>query len=236
MASLEEMLRAGYAPAKSPLTQITDLINGVSQAEQKRQEKEQKDVAEQTKLYTTLREAGYSQEDATAKVNRTYRSTGFIEKMVNGDNSNVFNQPTGEDNVALEQQKKKADIGKTKADAEKSLAQRDRMKNLTDLLSSPGANRQSEQIRKTLDSYIKRTYPGISAGAGTEEEQAGLATDKYVAQLENALNKSLALPADTAPAEKTQPKAAKYKAGQTVYYKGKPVKIKSINTDGTYNI
>lgn len=34
----------------------------------------------------------------------------------------------------------------------------------------------------------------------------------------------------------TSKATGKYKAGQTVYYKGKPVTIKSVNEDGTYEI
>lgn len=117
MATVDEMLKLGYGPKqKSPsaIEQIGSLLGGYNDQTAKQDAKTQEDTMNQVKLYGALVEAGYSPEDATSKVNRTYRSTNFIEDMVNGK-SNVFNQPAGQSKYALDKEKTKADIAKTKA-------------------------------------------------------------------------------------------------------------------------
>lgn len=125
MATLEEMQKMGYGPKKNGMEQIASLLGGFDEGQQKRAEQKTKDTEEQSKLYVTLREAGYSSEDATARVNRTYRSTGFLEDMMSGKHENVFNPSSTEDKVGLEAAKTKADIGKTVADTKKSNEQAD---------------------------------------------------------------------------------------------------------------
>lgn len=126
MATLEEMQKLGYGPKQNGMQQIASLLSGYNDQNQKQVEQKSKDVQDQVKLYTTLREAGYSSEDATARVNRTYRSTGFLEEMMSGKrDENVFNPSSAEDKTGLDTEKTKADIAKTKADAVKSNAQAD---------------------------------------------------------------------------------------------------------------
>lgn len=125
MAKLKEMQELGYGPVqpeKSSVEQIMGFVNGVQEQAQVQQKKEKEDVMEQVKLFTELRNAGYSPEDAHKKVTRTYRSTGFIERLIGGE-TNAFQKPTETDKAGLEAQKTKADIGKTKADTRKSVAQ-----------------------------------------------------------------------------------------------------------------
>lgn len=118
MASLDEMLRAGYKPQESSIEQVVGLLKSAQDSAAARQKKTQQDTQDQTKLFIQLREAGYSSEEATAKVNRTYRSTDFIEKLVNGENQNPFNAPaSGEDSVTLNTAKTKAETRKTNAQA-----------------------------------------------------------------------------------------------------------------------
>ena len=105
---------SGEGP-KSAIEQIGSLLTGTMQEVQKRKEHQKNDVMVQVKLYATLREAGYSPEDAHSKISRTYRSTGFLENLLGGG-SHVFNQPTEEDKVGLERQKTRADIKKTEAE------------------------------------------------------------------------------------------------------------------------
>lgn len=117
MASLNEMLKAGYKPAQSSTEQIFGLLKTAQDQAQANDKKNQQDTADQTKLFIQLREAGYSTEEAATKVNRTYRSTDFIENLVNGGKAkNPLNQPSGEDKVTLDTRKTKADIGKAEAD------------------------------------------------------------------------------------------------------------------------
>lgn len=209
---LEKIKQAGYTsnPTGSA-QQILNVIGQVPDQVRAQQEKAQQDETEQVKLYNILRESGYSKEDATDRVNRSHRSTQFIQKLLTGGKQNAFQPPTEPDKAALDTQKTQADIGKTKAetvkagaDATKSLAQADRMKSLSDMLNTPGATRQAEQLRKSLKDYVARTYPGIAAGYGTDEEQSAMTADPYVQKLQDALNKSLNLPEDK-PTTKTQP-------------------------------
>lgn len=116
MASLDEMLKAGYTPVKSGAEQIAGLLNQSGAKAQATQQQQEKDTEDQAKLYISLREAGYSKEDAATRVTRTFRSTNFIQNIMNGTGNNVFNPPVAEDKVSLEQQKGKADIAKTEAE------------------------------------------------------------------------------------------------------------------------
>ena len=131
MPSLSEMKAAGYTPKtkKSSTDQILGFINGLDEQAQKKQEEERKDLKDQVALYNNLREAGYSSEDAHARVTRSYRSTGFIEKMIGGGQDSAFQKPTEQDSAGMKRQEsildlqqKKANIGKTKADTRKSVA------------------------------------------------------------------------------------------------------------------
>lgn len=108
MASLDEMLKAGYTPQKSGVEQIAGLVSDVNEKQKKASEQRMQDVSEQVKLYSTLREAGYSKEDATARVNRNYRSTGFLENILTGQGGNALNPPEGQDKAALEAEKTKS--------------------------------------------------------------------------------------------------------------------------------
>lgn len=127
MPSLDEIKRAGLEVSESSgPDQIMSLLSGAAQkipAEiEKRKEKLKEDESNQVKLFMDLRQAGYSPEDATAKVQRTYRSTGFIERLLNGQ-GNAFQKPTGEDKISLEERKTKAELGKTKSETRKNIAQ-----------------------------------------------------------------------------------------------------------------
>lgn len=104
----------GEAP-RSALEQIGNLLTAIPQEVQKRKERQKTDVMDQVKLYSTLREAGYTPEDAHSKVTRTYRSTGFLENLISGGTS-VFNKPTEDDKFGLEREKTKAETGKIKAE------------------------------------------------------------------------------------------------------------------------
>lgn len=198
---LLKIKQAGYTSSpNSTAEQILSVISQVPEQVRAQQEKRAKDTADQVKLYSMLREAGYSEEDATERVNRSYRSTEFIQNLLTGKSDNAFQKPTEEDKTSLEKKKTQAEITKLGAETAQKNAQASRLKQLTDTLNTPGTTKQAEQIRKALDSYIKRTYPTIAGGYGTEEEQAAMASDPHVARLEAALNKSLQLPEDTAPA------------------------------------
>jgi hypothetical protein len=98
-----------FAPQEednSAAGQIGRLITGTRDQYMKQQDKQKEDVMNQVKLYGQLREAGFSAEDATARVNRTYRSTGFLEKMLTGNQgSNPFNPGSVNDKWGMEQQK-----------------------------------------------------------------------------------------------------------------------------------
>jgi hypothetical protein len=120
MPSLDEIKRAGLETSQSGAgDQILSLMSGVAQAVpaeiQKRQEREKAETMDQVKLYAQLREAGYSAEDATAKVQRTYRSTSFIERLLRGK-GNAFQAPGGEDKIGQESRKTEAEIGKIQAE------------------------------------------------------------------------------------------------------------------------
>lgn len=116
-ASLEEMKSLGYGPKKSSAETIMNTVNAARDTVEKRDAKQKNDLMDQVKLYGDLRNAGYSPEDAHARVTRTYRSTAFIERIVNGEADNAFQKPpAGADKQSLETQKTKAEIGKIKAE------------------------------------------------------------------------------------------------------------------------
>ena len=104
-----------FAPeAKTPAEQIGNLLTGTQQDMEKKDAKRKEDVMNQMKLYGQLRENGYSAEDATARVNRMYGSTNFLEKVLTGNQGTVFNPPTGEDKWAMESEKQRLENKKTR--------------------------------------------------------------------------------------------------------------------------
>lgn len=227
MATLDEMIRLGYKPAQSKTEQIASLLSGVTQEAQKQEQKQAKDVEDQTKLYMTLREAGYSPEDAHAKVTRTYRSSDFVQNLLGGD-ANVLSPPTGEDKVGIEQRKEKAGIDKTIA--ETTLA-----KSKSKYYDEGGPKRSviDKMTPNQLQSRLKYLNDQLNlAEAGSEEEQNMKAEMQYV----NEKIQKISGFQDNQATTPATSKKTKYSVGQTVYYKGKPVKIKGINQDGTYVI
>lgn len=125
MPSLDEMRRAGYQVPEqtSTIDTLLGFMNGVDEQMMKRQEKERKDKSDQVKFYLDLRQSGYSEDAAHEKVNRLYRSTGFIEDLVkksSGEND-TFDRPT-QDRESLANAKTRADIGNTKADTRQKMA------------------------------------------------------------------------------------------------------------------
>lgn len=114
---------AGYSSSpNSAAQQILNVIGQVPAEVQKRQEKVQKDETERVKLFIALREAGYSEEDATSRVNRAHRSTAFVEKIFGIGNDNAFQPPT-EDATALAKKKTSAELEKTTAETAKIKAE-----------------------------------------------------------------------------------------------------------------
>ena len=175
MASLDEMLRAGYTPVKSSAEQVAGLLNGVNAQAQKNQQQQQADTAEQAKLYITLREAGYSKEDATSRVQRSYKSTGFIQDLMSGKGNNVFNPPTQDDDVDLKTQKARADIKKTEAETKSAEAEVPLKGAKTDYYKQGGAKRTV--IDKMTPNQLQARVKYLESIKGTldnEEDNANV--------------------------------------------------------------
>ena len=100
---------------RGALEQIGSLLTQTKQEVEKKQKMKREDLMDQVKLYGSLRELGYSSEAATDRVNRTFRSTGFIESFFAGKRNNAFQQPGPEDKFGLEMEEKKATIAEKKA-------------------------------------------------------------------------------------------------------------------------
>lgn len=171
MASLDEMTRAGYKPAvkESSTDQILKMVSGVQEQAQKQQEKQKADTMDQVKLYGELRKAGYSPEDAHAKVTRTYRSTGFIERLLTGQ-ADSFQRPTGPDEQQIAATKQKAEIGETKAKTRKTMAQ-------AGYYERGGPSRKGYEglTPNQIQSRIKSLREQI--GMGEEEDDANLESE-----------------------------------------------------------
>lgn len=105
----------------SAAEQIGNLLTGMQEEAVKRQQRKKEDVIEQVKLYGVLREQGYSPEDATSRVNRTFGSTGFLEKVLTGEKGNAFNPPAT-DVYEEKRRKERVDLMEKKAGIREKMA------------------------------------------------------------------------------------------------------------------
>lgn len=130
MATLEEMKSLGYGAQKSSTDQILELLTGQNEFVNKQAETKKKDFEDQQKLYTTLRENGYSQQEAHDRVTRNFRSTNLLQNILEGKLSQDNKAPTGYDKFAVDTlnatanaskikspEETAADIAKTKSEA-----------------------------------------------------------------------------------------------------------------------
>lgn len=109
----------GYG--QSPAQQIAGLVGQLPNIAQKQSEQQATDTSNQTKLYFELRQQGYTKADAADRVNRSYRSTNFMQKLLGGQ-GNAFQQPVETDKIEMEQNKAKAEAAKLAAETEGQLA------------------------------------------------------------------------------------------------------------------
>lgn len=189
MATLDEIKRAGLevSPAGSG-EQIMNLISGVPAEMEKKQEKQKQDTMDQVKLYTQLREAGYTPEDAHKRVTRTYRSTDFIENLVGGGrDENVLTPPTQTDKVGMEQEKGKAELAKTKAETGKTKAETRKAIAQSGYYNRGGA--QGRNYEGLTPNQIQTRIKSLQGqlGMGSEEEDSNLNSE--IGYLNDLFNK-----------------------------------------------
>lgn len=167
MSSLDEISRAGLSPVKtSPIDDFLGRVGGGIEYAQKRSQREAEKLDESFKLYKNFREAGYSQEESTDRVNRMTGNTNFIEKIFN-EKPPVLGKPTGEDKFEI--QKKAADARASRFASESELlplkkeklqAETEKAKALADKYKNPSSNNnysgnKSDFTTNQLQSYIK---------------------------------------------------------------------------------
>lgn len=103
-----------WTPRKSTAGSIMGFLNTVLSASAAKEKEKVTRYKEQVDLYNSLRKAGYSAEEATAKINKTNSGRSFLGKIL-GKQQEQFTVPTGEDPFLLENQKNQANLDLTKA-------------------------------------------------------------------------------------------------------------------------
>jgi len=205
----------------SALGQIGRMVNTVREETIKQQEKRKQDTMDQIKVYAQYREAGYSPEDSTVRTNRMFGAHSFLEKMVTGQGGNAFNPPQGQDKwdreeekATLENRKTRLGLRETQAGIKEKLASAKYKTEMT----GEGAH-AGEKALYDEDGNIVAWVPKTSAQIKQPSED-----NAFASLVEQGGQTQQPVP------------TGKYQAGQTVYYKGKPMKIKAVNPDGTYTL
>lgn len=231
MATLDEMLKAGYTPQKSTVQQISDVAAGAQDYAQKQTTEQSTNLQNQTKLYFDLRQQGYSKDDATARVNRSFQSTNFIQNLMTG-NGNAFQAPVNPDQVEMEQAKARAESTAKSADAQAKIAEAKKFTAQANYYDKGGPAQRYAHNDNLTPNQIQGRIKELRGqmGMGTPEEDSDIQNE--IGYMNDLFNKKSGFQKGGG-AGKT---AGKYKPGQQVYYKGKPVTIKSVNDDGTYEI
>jgi hypothetical protein len=184
--------------------QIAGLLGQMPDVYQKQAEKKNADFTNQVKLYHDLRESGYSAEEAQTRVQRNYRSTNFLESVIGGTD-NKFTKGSETDKVGMEREKAVADLEHIKAQTAseqadvplkqarttKEIAGAGRLDRMaTNPTIDPQINKNTDQLRKSLELYIKSHFPNILDGTASEDEKMQFAQDRNVARYQGALNKA----------------------------------------------
>lgn len=214
-------------------SQIAQFLASLPGIAQKQSQQQSQDTQDQSKLYFDLRQQGYSQEDAADRVNRSYRSTNFMQNLLGGQ-SNVFQPGTETDQIDAERAKAKSEAAAKLQDQETKKAEAQKFLAQATYYQNGGAaqkyNHNDNLTPNQIQGRIKELRGQV--GMGTPEEDQSI--NDEISYMNNLFNKKSGFKGtDTSAAPAT---SGKYKAGQTVYYKGKPVVIKKINDDGTYEI
>lgn len=184
MATLDEMMKAGYTPTVSPEQQISNVITGAQDYAKKQSDQQASDLSDQTKLYFNLRQQGYSKEDAAERVNRSYRSTNFIQSIVGGG-GNAFQAPTNPDQVEMEQTKAKNEAAVKTADVAKANAEAKKFSAQADYYAAGGpAQRYAHNDSLSPNQMQQRIkYLETQKGMGSQEEDADIAQEQeYLGQ------------------------------------------------------
>jgi hypothetical protein len=151
------------------------------------QEAKMKKEKDKLSYYTELRQAGYSAEEASKRVNKQF-SGGFLNKVL-GKTDASFQAPSGASDQITDAQKKKADYDKTLQ--ETALA-----KKKTDEWGQGKGGTGDTQKIKSLDGAISKIQIAIENAEAANKPQDGLR--KQLAKYQKAYDKLLGAD-DSAP-------------------------------------
>lgn len=223
-------------------SQIAQFLSSIPGLAQKQAQQQSQDTQDQVKLYSELRTQGYTKEDAADRVNRTYRSTNFIQNLLDGNGNNAFEPGTDPDQVDAERAKASSEAGAKLADETAKKAEAAKFLAQASYYQNGGPSGKYAHNDNLTPNQIQMRIKDLrgQVGMGTPEEDTDI--NGELGYLNNLFNKKSGYKTGGQPSTDDGSKtpaaasAGKYKAGQTVYYKGKPVTIKKINDDGSYEI
>lgn len=137
---LVNIKQAGYSSTRnSPTEQILNLLTGQNEFANKQAETKRKDFADQQKLYMTLRENGYSQEEAHSRVSRNFRSTNLLQQILDGKLEEGNKAPTGYDKFAIDQASAMSTMQKNQNELDKAPLEQKKLEAETSLATEKAA-------------------------------------------------------------------------------------------------
>lgn len=218
-------------------SQIATFLSSIPGIAEKQAQVKSQDLQDQTKLYFSLRQQGYSKDDAAERVNRTYQSTNFVQNLLGGQ-SNEFQPSTDTDLMDMERAKAQRESDTALAEQQAKKAEALKFAAQADYYKAGGPAQRYAGNNNLTPNQIQMRIKDLRGqiGMGTPDEDSSI--NDEIGYLNDLFNKKSGYAPGSKPASTTQSGTVspKFQAGQTVYYKGKPVKIKKVNDDGSYEI
>lgn len=214
--SYDDAIKAGQYQQQGAGEQIGNWLGNLPAQMDKEQERQLKKQEEQVKLYTDLRNAGYSSEEAHSRLTRTFAPTQFLQNFLSGGKDTGMQAPA-EDVFATKRAKEKLEL-------EKMGAEIGELKGKEKYYREGGSYRRSDSDGWT-PAQLQARLSFLSDNPDQAEEGE---IEEISAKIRGGLGINKKGP--KAP----RPMRSKYQVGQTVTLKnGKTVTIKSVRPDGT---